>query len=145
MTQFDITLTPIEGHEGQRYMMYSSVMHCEFPVNSQDIPKRMGDLFNEFMDLLDVEIKGTKKYRVYIGESREGSHSYRDFTDHDHAHAFMWAMAKCNHPQNAFLFQGTDGWHSNRGLKNQPVPDWMQDRVNQYILEDNQATLQEAL
>ena len=134
---FDVLLTPIAGHEGQRYMVSSSIMKCEFPVQAQDVPVMLGRLFNEFLDLIDVEIPGQRRFRINIGQSPKDCHSFRDFFDPDEAIAFMWALAKAEHFEIAWYWQGMDGWMCNRHLIDKESPQRLSSLVEKFVAELN--------
>lgn len=84
------------------------------------------------------------KYRVHIGFDPDAFHSQRDFSQLTDALAYMWAMVNVPHPQRCWLWQGVDGWLRNDHMKGQPLPDSLKQKIEHYILEDIEATKEDA-
>lgn len=135
----DILIEPIEGHEGQRYMISSKTMRCDFPREAKDIPDVLGKLFLEYLNLLDVEIPGKRRLRVLIGSSPSNYHSFRDFYDADHALAFLWAMAHSPAPAVCWFWQGSDKWMNNKHMGDKAFPARIKDLCKLYLKEDETA------
>jgi hypothetical protein len=139
----DLSIEPIEGHEGQRYMIYSKTMRCEIPREAKDVPEMLGKMFLEYLDLLDVEIPGKRRFRVLLGTSPSEHHSYRDFYDLDDALAFLWAMAHSPCPSVCWFWQGMDGWMNNKHMAGKAFPVRIKDLCQFYLDEDKKATYEQ--
>lgn len=81
-----------------------------------------------------------RTYRVHLGRNYNCFHSFRDFSELLDAIAYMWAMARANHPERCWLWQGMDGWLTNDHMKNKPLPLNMKEKIQLFITEDNLAT-----
>lgn len=84
------------------------------------------------------------KWRVHIGPDPDSFHSLRDFPSLTDALAYMWAMVNVPHPQRCWLWQGMDGWLRNDHMKEQPLPQSLKEKIEHYILEDMEATREDA-
>ena len=140
----DLLIQPIEGHEGQRYMVFSKAMRCEIPREAKDIPELLGKMFLEYLNLLDVEIPGERRFRVLLGPSPSNHHSYRDFFDPDHALAFLWAMAHSPLPSVCWFWQGMDGWMNNKHMTGKAFPSRIKDLCEFYLNEDQKIFSEES-
>jgi len=136
MSRLDFSIEDIEGHEGQKYMIYSKTMRCEIPAHVQDVPNLLKKMFHEYLDHLDVDISGRRNFRVHMGPSVSSAHSYRDFNDSDHALSFLWAMAHSPSPQICWYWQGRDGWMSNKHMAGKEFPARLADLCEFYLEED---------
>ncbi len=74
-----------------------------------------------------------KKLRIYIGGKGDDAHSYKDCKSLKERNIYFWAYIKSRYPDEAWVWNGLDGWDCNKRLKDKEIPQSIQEQVENAV------------